>query len=99
MYFSPKLISLRHFYNILTHIAGFLLNIISLFNDKLRLGVKGRKATFGLLQSKISNHDKMLWFHCASLGEYEQGLPVFEQLKTKYPEYKIVLTFFSPSGY
>lgn len=99
MYFSFKLFSLKHFYNILTHIAGFHLNIIGLFNEKLKLGVKGRKASFGLLESKLLDSDKTLWLHCASLGEYEQGLPVFEQVKTMHPKHKVVLTFFSPSGY
>ena len=99
MYFSFKLISLRQFYNILTHIAGFHLNMISLFNEKISLGVKGRRNTFEHLQSKISDSDKTIWLHCASLGEYEQGLPVFEQLKIKYPNHKFILTFFSPSGY
>ena len=99
MYFSFKLISLRQFYNILTHIAGFHIGIISMFNKKLMLGVKGRKETFNLLESKISANDKTIWFHCASLGEYEQGLPVFEEIKAMYPKHKIVLTFFSPSGY
>jgi len=99
MYFSFKLFSLKHFYNILTHIAGFHLNLIGLFNEKLKLGVKGRKASFGLLESKLSDNDKTLWFHCASLGEYEQGLPVFEQVKAMHPNHKVVLTFFSPSGY
>lgn len=99
MYFSFKLFSLKQFYNILTHIAGFHLNLIGLFNEKLKLGVKGRKASFGLLESKLTDNDKTLWFHCASLGEYEQGLPVFEQVKTMYPQHKVVLTFFSPSGY
>jgi len=99
MYFSFKLILLKQFYNILTHIAGFHLDIISMFNKKLALGVKGRRETFGLLKSKISSNDKTIWFHCASLGEYEQGLPVFEDIKVKYPNHKIVLTFFSPSGY
>ncbi|MCB0462338.1 MAG: 3-deoxy-D-manno-octulosonic acid transferase [Flavobacteriaceae bacterium] len=99
MYFSFKLLSLKHFYNILTHIAGFHLTLIGLFNEKLKLGVKGRKASFGLLESKLTDNNKTLWFHCASLGEYEQGLPVFEQVKTMYPQHKVVLTFFSPSGY
>jgi len=70
-----------------------------MFNKKLSLGVKGRKETFELLKSKISSNDNTIWFHCASLGEYEQGLPVFEDIKAKYPKHKIVLTFFSPSGY
>jgi len=99
MYFSFKQIVLRQVYNILTHIAGFHLNIIGLFNKKLALGVKGRKETFKLIQSKISDTDRTIWFHCASLGEYEQGLPVFEQIKANHPQHKIVLSFFSPSGY
>ncbi|MEZ4798053.1 MAG: glycosyltransferase N-terminal domain-containing protein [Flavobacteriaceae bacterium] len=90
---------MRQLYNILTQIAGFHLNLIGLFNEKLKLGVKGRKTTFGLLESKLAKNDKTIWFHCASLGEYEQGLPVFEQIKTIYPQHKVVLTFFSPSGY
>lgn len=81
------------------HIAGFHLNIISLFNEKLRKGVKGRQLTLSVLQSKVSENDKTIWFHCASLGEYEQGLPIFEKIRAIYPNHKIVLTFFSPSGY
>jgi 3-deoxy-D-manno-octulosonic-acid transferase len=76
-----------------------MLKIISVFNHKIRLGVLGRKDTFSKLKSKISETDKTLWFHCASLGEYEQGLPVFKELRKDYPNHKIVLTFFSPSGY
>jgi len=63
------------------------------------LGVKGRAETFNRLNAVISTEDKVIWFHCASLGEYEQGLPVFEQIKSHYPNHKIVLSFFSPSGY
>lgn len=72
---------------------------MSLFNTKLYQGVKGRAETFQKLKNVIQPHDKTFWFHSASLGEYEQGLPVFEALKTKHPNYKIVLSFFSPSGY
>ena len=72
---------------------------MSLFNTKLKQGVKGRTQTFQKLKNAIQPNDKTFWFHCASLGEYEQGLPVFEALKTKHPNYKIVLSFFSPSGY
>ncbi len=63
------------------------------------LGVKGRAKTFQVLKSTISSQDKVIWFHCASLGEYEQGLPVFEEVKSIYPNHKIVLSFFSPSGF
>ena len=86
-------------YNIGVYIADFHLKIIALFSHKLKLGVDGRAQTFNLLETSISKNDKTFWFHCASLGEYEQGLPVFKVLRDKYPLHKIVLTFFSPSGY
>ncbi len=72
---------------------------MSLFNEKIKAGVKGRAETFNILEGKINSGDKTLWFHCSSLGEYEQGLPVFKALRTHYSKHKIVLTFFSPSGY
>jgi len=65
----------------------------------MRLGVKGRKETFSLLKSGLKNDDKTIWFHCASLGEYEQGLPIFEEIKKDHPNHKIILSFFSPSGF
>ena len=65
----------------------------------MKLFVNGRKIVFSTLQSKISPTDKTIWFHAASLGEYEQGLPVIEKVKIKYPSHKIIVTFFSPSGY
>jgi 3-deoxy-D-manno-octulosonic-acid transferase len=86
-------------YNIGLHIAGFHLKIIALFNPKIKLGVIGRSQTFKILEKKIALKDDVIWFHCASLGEYEQGLPVFKVLKERYKSYKIVLSFFSPSGY
>jgi 3-deoxy-D-manno-octulosonic-acid transferase len=86
-------------YNLIVQIADFLLKIVALFSPKIKLFVDGRKPVFEILQSKISPNDKTIWFHAASLGEYEQGLPVIEKIKTKYPNHKIVLTFFSPSGY
>ena len=86
-------------YNIGVYIADFHLKIIAIFSHKLKLGVDGRAQTFNILETSISKNDKTFWFHCASLGEYEQGLPVFKVLREKYPLHKIVLTFFSPSGY
>jgi 3-deoxy-D-manno-octulosonic-acid transferase len=65
----------------------------------MKLFVDGRKDIFSILQSKLSPNDKSIWFHAASLGEYEQGLPVIEKIKVQYPNHKIVVTFFSPSGY
>jgi len=59
----------------------------------------GRKSVFEILRDKIKANDKTIWFHAASLGEYEQGLPVIEKIKVKYPNHKIVISFFSPSGY
>ena len=79
--------------------TSLVLKVIALFNQKIKLGVKGRANTFDILKNEIKKGDKTLWFHCASLGEYEQGLPVFNVLRKDYPKHKIVLTFFSPSGY
>lgn len=86
-------------YSIGIYIASLVVRLIALFNQKLKLGVDGRRETFKTLKNSIKSTDKTFWFHCASLGEYEQGLPVFEELKNKYPDFKIVLSFFSPSGY
>ena len=86
-------------YDVLVYIAGFGLRIGSRFNKKLRLFVDGRNKTFRILKQKLSSDDKTIWFHAASLGEYEQGLPVIERIKEQFPIHKIVLTFFSPSGY
>ena len=72
----------------------------SLFNNKARLWTKGRKNIFFKLQSAFKNETaKIIWIHAASLGEFEQGRPLIEKLKIKYPEKKVLLTFFSPSGY
>jgi 3-deoxy-D-manno-octulosonic-acid transferase len=86
-------------YNLGIHILSFILKTLALFNLKIKKGVEGRRQTFNLLKKNIDRGDKTVWFHCASLGEYEQGLPVFEAIRKKYPSHKIVLTFFSPSGY
>jgi len=86
-------------YNILTYIAAFHIKLIAFFNTKLKLGVDGRAQTFNSLEQSISKNDQTIWLHCASLGEYEQGLPVFQELRTDYPNHKIILSFFSPSGF
>lgn len=91
--------ALNIIYNISTTVMQFVLRILALFNKKIEKGVKGRLQTFQLLKNTIKIGDKTLWFHCASLGEYEQGLPVFKALRNHYSTHKIVLTFFSPSGY
>jgi 3-deoxy-D-manno-octulosonic-acid transferase len=87
------------FYNIVMQITGLLLKLIALFSSKIKLFVDGRKNVFVILEQKIKASDRTIWFHAASLGEYEQGLPVIGKIKTEYPSHKIVITFFSPSGY
>ena len=72
---------------------------MALFHPKIKLFVQGRSQTFSILKNKIQKENKVIWIHAASLGEFEQGLPVIEKLKATYPNYKILITFFSPSGY
>jgi len=86
-------------YNIIVLIVSFILKIIALFNQKIALFINGRKETWKKIKEGISEKDKVIWMHCASLGEFEQGRPILEKLKELHPTKKIVLTFFSPSGY
>ncbi|KAF0239239.1 MAG: 3-deoxy-D-manno-octulosonic-acid [Prolixibacteraceae bacterium] len=86
-------------YQVGIFLYSVLVQFISVFNDKARLFVRGRKNWRANLAEKIDADAKYIWFHCASLGEFEQGRPVIEVLKQQFPDYKIVLTFFSPSGY
>jgi len=86
-------------YNLLVHFSAFILKIIAVFSPKIKLFVDGRQPVFEILATKIKVNDKTLWFHAASLGEYEQGLPVIEKIKEQFPNHKIIITFFSPSGY
>jgi 3-deoxy-D-manno-octulosonic-acid transferase len=76
-----------------------LVAFASLFNPKAKLWIKGRKKIFKELSKRILPDDKIAWFHCASLGEFEQGRPVIESFRQRYPDFKILLTFYSPSGY
>ena len=83
---------------LLLYTAG--IKVASMFNKKAKLWLKGRKNIFPKLQQAFAkNSSPVIWFHCASLGEFEQGKPLMEQIKNDYPAYKILLTFFSPSGY
>lgn len=86
-------------YNFFVIFATFILKLVALFSPKIKLFVNGRKNTFKTLEHKLSINEETIWFHAASLGEYEQGLPVMEKIKASFPQYKIVLSFFSPSGY
>lgn len=83
----------------MVYAAKPMLQIAALFSKKIKEGNKGRLETFSKLKAHLSKKDRTIWFHCASLGEFEQGLPVFKEVRTLYPDHKIVLTFFSPSGY
>lgn len=97
--FATKDSSVYFIYNLLVYISWFHLRIVALFHKKINLFVKGRKNTFSILGQKLKKEDKVIWMHVASLGEFEQGLPIIEKLKAEYPSYKILVTFFSPSGY
>ena len=89
-----------HFiYNLLVHISWFHLRIVALFHKKINLFVAGRKNTFSILDQNLKKENQVIWMHVASMGEFEQGLPIIEKLKIEYPAYKILITFFSPSGY
>lgn len=81
------------------HIIYVLIAIASLFNSKARYWIKGRKGLLQKLKRDINENENIAWFHCASLGEFEQGRPVIEKFKEQYPDYKILLTFYSPSGF
>jgi len=86
-------------YNIIIQISIIAIHIAALFNAKAKLWIKGRKTIFQKLTEAIKEDQDIVWFHCASLGEFEQGKPIIEGYKLKYPNHKILLTFFSPSGY
>ncbi|KEY17740.1 3-deoxy-D-manno-octulosonic acid transferase [Kaistella antarctica] len=87
------------FYNNFIRLLISSMRIGAVFNYKLKKGLAGRRQSCDIVKSKLSLEDKVIWMHAASLGEYEQGLPVLEKLKDQYPTHKILVTFFSPSGY
>ncbi len=87
------------FYLAVIKIYYLLIAIASWFNPKARFWIRGRKGIFKRLKQEINPNENIAWFHCASLGEFEQGRPLIEAFKEKYKEHKILLTFFSPSGY
>lgn len=90
---------MKFLYQISLFFYSLLVKIASLFNHKAKLWVKGRKNTFAYLKTHLSPDDEICWFHCASLGEFEQGKPLMEKIKQTHPHKKILVTFFSPSGY
>jgi 3-deoxy-D-manno-octulosonic-acid transferase len=86
-------------YNLIIYIYQLGVIITSLFNEKVRKMWRGERDAIRILKEKVDPNAKYVWFHAASLGEFEQGRPLMEQLRQDHPEYKILLTFFSPSGY
>lgn len=94
-----KITALQRLYNFLIKTVKTILPVASPFSQKIAHFTEGRKDTFKILKNKITEEDKVIWFHAASLGEFEQGLPIIEMLKKKYPACKILVSFFSPSGY
>lgn len=86
-------------YNLVIRCVAGILPITTLFSRKMTLFVNGRKDVMQLLKAKIAASDDVVWFHAASLGEFEQGIPVMERFKREFPNYRLVVTFFSPSGY
>ena len=90
---------MKTLYNIFISLLVFGMKIGAAFNYKMRRGLAGRRQSCVIVNTKFSKEDKVIWMHAASLGEYEQGLPVLEKLKEEYPSHKILITFFSPSGY
>ena len=94
-----SLTPLSMIYNLIIYIYLFGVAVYSLFNKKVRTMWRGERAAFDVLKAKVDPAAKYVWFHAASLGEFEQGRPLMESLRREHPEYKILLTFFSPSGY
>ena len=86
-------------YNIAIYLYGLGVFIYSLFNEKVRKMWRGEHESFRIIRERLDPKAKYIWFHAASLGEFEQGRPLMEQIRATHPEYKILLTFFSPSGY
>lgn len=86
-------------YNLAIVLYDFIVHLAAPFSRKPRKMMKGHWIVYELLRQQVEPDAKYIWFHAASLGEFEQGRPLIEQIRKKYPDYKILLTFFSPSGY
>ena len=90
---------MKWLYNIAVLLYGAGIHIMAITNDKAKSWKLGRQYIFAALRLQIRKNDQIVWVHCASYGEFEQGKPIIEEIKKNYPKYKILLTFFSPSGY
>ena len=87
------------FYDIGLIVYAWVVRLVSFRNPKAKLWVEGRKNWFRRMTERIDPAARIIWVHVASLGEFEQGRPIIEQLRRSHPEYKILLTFYSPSGF
>lgn len=86
-------------YNLFIKLYGLAVNVAANFNPKAKLWVEGRREWQLKLRKNIASNDRVIWVHCSSLGEFEQGRPVMEKIREDYPQHKLVVSFFSPSGY
>jgi 3-deoxy-D-manno-octulosonic-acid transferase len=86
-------------YNLFIYLYVSAVRMAALFSEKVSKMVAGQKKTFSVLEQHIDPKAKYIWFHAASLGEFEQGRPLIEEIRRRFPGYKILQTFFSPSGY
>ncbi|MBO6200175.1 MAG: 3-deoxy-D-manno-octulosonic acid transferase, partial [Chryseobacterium sp.] len=90
---------MKSLYNLFVRLMIFGMKVFALIDGKTKKGIRGRKQSLEIVRNAFSREDKVLWMHASSLGEYEQGLPVLEKLKEQFPDYKVLITFFSPSGH
>ncbi|WP_026302676.1 3-deoxy-D-manno-octulosonic acid transferase [Psychroflexus tropicus] len=90
---------MKFLYQCIIHFVQFILPVLKISGGKLKSFVEGRQGWADNLRHQVSDNDKVIWFHAASLGEYEQAVPIINSLKTSHPYYKIAVSFFSPSGY
>lgn len=86
-------------YNLFLFLYYLAIRIYALFNNKAKKWVEGRKDWQHHISSALNPGEKRIWIHCSSMGEFEQAKPLIEAIRVQYPAYKIVVTFFSPSGY
>ncbi|HSP41007.1 MAG TPA: glycosyltransferase N-terminal domain-containing protein, partial [Gillisia sp.] len=90
---------MNQLYNLTAKLAELAIPLSIPFNNKMRQFVEGRRESFAILERNIAREDKVIWFHMASLGEFEQGVPILQLAGKIFPKHKIVVSFFSPSGY
>ena len=90
---------MRLAYDLGIRIYYLLILLVSPFNEKAKLWIKGRKGLLQRIAEEVDPASSLIWFHCSSLGEFEQGRPVIEKIRDQSPDKKILLTFYSPSGY